>query len=138
METNVQTEDVVLQKTRELCEAIVQQPQFQSIREQVDSFMADANAQQQYDSLSEKGRQLHHKQEQGLELAPEEISAFDAEREAFFRNPVAKSFVDAQEAMHHIKEEVNQFVSKTFELGRVPCAEDLEGGSCGSGCGCHH
>ena len=138
METNVQTEDAVLQKTRELCEAIVQQPQFQSIRQQVDSFMADANAQQQYDSLSEKGRQLHHKQEQGLELAPEEISTFDAEREAFFRNPVAKGFVDAQEAMHHIKEEVNQFVSKIFELGRVPSAEDLEGGSCGSGCGCHH
>jgi len=42
METNVQTEDVVLQKTRELCETIVQQPQFQSIRQQVDSFMADA------------------------------------------------------------------------------------------------
>ncbi len=138
METNVQTEDVVLQKTRELCEAIVQQPQFQSIRQQVDSFMADAKAQEQYDSLSEKGRQLHHKQQQGLELAPAEISAFDAEREAFFRNPVARGYVDAQEAMHHIQEEVNQFVSKTFELGRVPSAEDLESGSCGSGCGCHH
>jgi cell fate (sporulation/competence/biofilm development) regulator YlbF (YheA/YmcA/DUF963 family) len=138
METNVQTEDVVLQKTRELCEVIVQQPQFQSIRQQVDSFMADAKAQQQYESLSEKGRHLQHKQQQGLQLAPAEISAFDAEREAFFRNPVAKGFVDAQEAMHHIQEEVNQLVSKTFELGRVPSAEDLESGSCGSGCGCHH
>jgi len=138
METNVQTEDVVLQKTRELCETIVQQPQFQSIRQQVDSFMADAKAQQQYESLNEKGRHLQHKQQQGLQLAPAEISAFDAEREAFFRNPVAKGFVDAQEAMHHIQEEVNQLVSKTFELGRVPSAEDLEGGSCGSGCGCHH
>jgi hypothetical protein len=30
-------------------------------------------------------------------------------------------------------------VSKTLELGAVPSAEDLaEGGSCGSGCGCHH
>jgi cell fate (sporulation/competence/biofilm development) regulator YlbF (YheA/YmcA/DUF963 family) len=138
METNVQTENVILQKTKELCEAIAQQPEFQNIRQQVDSFMADSAAQQQYESLSEKGRQLHHKQQQGLELAPAEISAFDAEREAFFRNPVAKGFVDAQEAMHHIQEEVNQFVSKTFELGRVPCAEDLEGGSCGSDCGCHH
>jgi cell fate (sporulation/competence/biofilm development) regulator YlbF (YheA/YmcA/DUF963 family) len=138
METTVQTEDVVLQKTRELCEAIVQQPQFQSIRQQVDSFMADAKAREQYESLSEKGRQLHHKQQQGLELAPAEISAFDAEREAFFRNPVARGFADAQEAMHRIQEAVSQFVSKTFELGRVPSAEDLESGSCGSGCGCHH
>jgi hypothetical protein len=40
--------------------------------------------------------------------------------------------------MQHIQDEVNQFVSKTFELGRVPSAEDLEGGSCGPGCGCHH
>lgn len=100
--------------------------------------MADAKAQEQYESLSEKGRQLHHKQQQGLELASAEISAFDAEREAFFRNPVARGFVDAQEAMHHMQEAVSQFVSKTFELGRVPSAEDLESGSCGSGCGCHH
>src|SRR5271163_1187357 len=138
METIVQTEDAILQKTRELCEAIVQQPEFRNIRQQVDSFMADAKAQQQYESLSEKGRHLQHKQQQGLELAPAEISAFDAEREAFFRNPVAKGFVDAQEAMHHIQSEVNQLVTKTFELGRVPSAEDLESGSCGSGCGCHH
>jgi cell fate (sporulation/competence/biofilm development) regulator YlbF (YheA/YmcA/DUF963 family) len=138
METNVQSEDVVFQKTRELCEAIVQAPQFQSIRRQMDSFRADAEAQQQYETLSEKGRQLHQKQHQGLELAPAEISAFDAEREAFFRNPTARGFMEAQEAMHHIQEAVSQFVSKTFELGRVPSAEDLEGGSCGPGCGCGH
>lgn len=138
METNVQTEDIILQKTRELCEAIVQQPQFQTIRRQVDTFMADAKAQQMYESLSEKGRHLQHKQQQGLQLAPAEISAFDAEREAFFRNPVAKGFVDAQESIHHMQDEVFQFVSKTFELGRVPSSADLESGSCGEGCGCHH
>jgi cell fate (sporulation/competence/biofilm development) regulator YlbF (YheA/YmcA/DUF963 family) len=138
METNVQTEDAILQKTRELCETIVQQSEFRSIRKQVDLFMADAKAQQQYESLSEKGRQLHHKQHQGEQLAPAEISAFDKEREALLRNPVSKGFVDAQEAMHHMQEEISQLLSKTFELGRVPSAEDLESGSCGSGCGCHH
>ena len=138
METIVQTEGIILQKTRELCESIVQQPEFQSIRQQVDSFMADPKAQQMYESLSEKGRHLQHKQQQGLQLAPAEISAFDAEREAFFGNPVAKGFVDAQEVMQHMQEEIQQYVSKTFELGRVPTAEDLEGGSCGHGCGCHH
>ena len=30
-----------------------------------------------------------------------------------------------------------QFVSKTFELGRVPTLEDFSSGECGSGCGCH-
>jgi cell fate (sporulation/competence/biofilm development) regulator YlbF (YheA/YmcA/DUF963 family) len=139
METNVQTETAITQKTRELCEAIVQQPEFRALRQQMDTFMADAKAQQQYESLSEKGRHLQHKQEQGLQLAPAEIAGFDAEREAFFANPVAKGFVDAQEAMHQIQSEVNQYLTKTLELGRVPTAEDLEsGGSCGSGCGCHH
>src|SRR5277367_4813086 len=104
METNVQTEDVIIQKTRELCETIVSQPEFQSIRRQVDAFMADAKAQQQYESLSELGRQLHHKQHEGKELTQAEISAFDAQRDALLRNPVAKGFVDAQEAMHHVQQ----------------------------------
>jgi cell fate (sporulation/competence/biofilm development) regulator YlbF (YheA/YmcA/DUF963 family) len=138
MQTNVQTEDVIQQKTRELCEAIVRAPEFQNLRQQVDSFMADTKAQQAYESLSEKGRKLHQKQSQGLELSAGEISAFDAERDAFFRNPVGKGFVDAQEAMHHIQHEVNQYLTKTLELGRVPTAEDFESGSCGEGCGCHH
>jgi cell fate (sporulation/competence/biofilm development) regulator YlbF (YheA/YmcA/DUF963 family) len=138
METLVQTDDAVRQRTRELCEAIVQQPEFQGIRQQIDAFMADPKAQQQYEGLTEKGRFLHHKQQQGLELDKTEIAAFDAEREAFFGNPIGKGFVDAQEAMHHMQEEIMQTVSKTFELGRVPTAEDMEsGGSCGSGCGCH-
>jgi cell fate (sporulation/competence/biofilm development) regulator YlbF (YheA/YmcA/DUF963 family) len=138
MQTNVQTEDLILQKTRELCEAIVQQPQFKNIRQQVDSFMADPKAQEQYESLSEKGRHLQHKQAQGVQLAESELSAFDKERESFFKNPVAKGFVDAQETMHHMQEEINQYLSKTFELGRVPSKDDLESGGCGHGCGCHH
>jgi cell fate (sporulation/competence/biofilm development) regulator YlbF (YheA/YmcA/DUF963 family) len=139
METNVQTEDAILQKTRELCETIIQQPQFQSLRKNIDTFMADAKAQAQYESLNEKGQHLHHKQHQGLQLSPAEIADFDSEREAFFRNPVAKGFVDAQESMHQIQEAINQHLTKTFELGRVPSAEEIEsGGSCGEGCGCHH
>jgi cell fate (sporulation/competence/biofilm development) regulator YlbF (YheA/YmcA/DUF963 family) len=139
MDTTVQTEDVIQQKTRELCEVIVRQPQFQAIRRQMESFLADAKAQQQYESLGEKSHQLRQKQQQGLQLSPAEIDSFDTERDAFFNNPIGKGFVDAQEAMHHIQDEVNQLVTKTFELGRVPTAEELESqGSCGHGCGCHH
>jgi hypothetical protein len=67
-----------------------------------------------------------------------EIAAFDSERDAFLNNPVAKGFIDAQEEMQDLQQEVQQFVNKTFELGRVPSEEDLQGGSCGHGCGCHH
>jgi hypothetical protein len=65
MQTTSQIENAVQQKTLELCEAIVQQPQFQNIRQRVDSFMADPKSQQQYQSLTEKGRSLHEKQHQG-------------------------------------------------------------------------
>jgi len=138
MQTNTLIEDVVRQKTLELCETIVQQPQFQNIRQRVESFMADSAAQKQYQSLSEKGRSLHERQHQGLPLDDKEIAAFDSERDAFLSNPVGKGFIDAQEEMHELQQSVQQFVSRTFELGRVPSGEDLQEGSCGHGCGCHH
>ncbi len=138
MQTTTEIEDAVRQKTVELCETIVQQPQFQSIRRRVESFMADPAAQKQYQSLNEKGQSLHERQHQGLPLDGRDIAAFDSERDAFLSNPVAKGFIDAQEEMHELQQEVQQLVTKTFELGRVPSAEDLQGGSCGQGCGCHH
>ena len=138
MQINTQIEDSVRQKTLELCETIVRQPQFQSIRQRVDSFMADPGAQRQYQSLTEKGRSLHERQHQGVPLDGKEVAAFDSERDAFLNNPVAKGFIDAQEEMHQLQQEVQQVVSKTFELGRVPAEEDLQEGSCGHGCGCHH
>jgi cell fate (sporulation/competence/biofilm development) regulator YlbF (YheA/YmcA/DUF963 family) len=139
METTVQTEDAILQKTRELCDTIVQQPQFQSIRQRVDAFMADSEAQAQYECLSDLGQQLHNKQHQGQTLTSAEIAAFDRQRETFQQNPVARGFVEAQEEMHEIKQQITKYVTKTLELGAVPSEEDLSsGGSCGSGCGCHH
>jgi cell fate (sporulation/competence/biofilm development) regulator YlbF (YheA/YmcA/DUF963 family) len=140
MQTNTVVEDAVRQKTLELCEAIVQQPQFQSIRRRVDSFMADAGARQQYQSLSEKGRSLHERQHQGLPLDGREVADFDNEREALLTNPVAKGFIDAQEELHELQHGVEQYLSKTLELGRVPSEEEMQEkeGSCGHGCGCHH
>jgi cell fate (sporulation/competence/biofilm development) regulator YlbF (YheA/YmcA/DUF963 family) len=138
MQIDTQIDDTVRRKTLELCETIVRQPQFQSIRERVDSFMADDGAQRQYRSLSEKGRSLHERQHQGLPLDGREIAIFDAERDAFMKNPVTKGFLDAQEEMHELQHQVQQYVNKTFELGRVPAEEDLQEDSCGGGCDCHH
>jgi cell fate (sporulation/competence/biofilm development) regulator YlbF (YheA/YmcA/DUF963 family) len=134
----IQIDDAVRQKTIALCEAIVSQPQFQDIRQRVDSFMADTKAQELYESLSEKGRALHEKQHQGTPLDAREVAAFEAERQALLDNPVARAFIDAQEEMHEMQEGVHQFVNKTFELGRLPIEEELDNGSCGHGCGCHH
>ncbi len=137
METLTQTDSVIRQKTLELCETMLKQPEFQAVRRSMDLFQADTKAQELYQKLSEKGQYLQHKQQQGLQLEEAEIAAFDKERDAFFNNPVAKGFVDAQKTMHEMTEEVSQYVSKTFELGRIPKDEDFESGSCGHGCGCH-
>jgi cell fate (sporulation/competence/biofilm development) regulator YlbF (YheA/YmcA/DUF963 family) len=143
MQTQTQTEDLVRQKTLELCEAIVQQSQFQSIRQRIDSFMGDAKAQQQYETVNEKGRALHQKQHAGTTLTDTEIAGFENLREALLANPVAKGFIEAQQEMHHMQEEVGQYVGKTFELGRVPNESELADECCGGeggggGCGCHH
>ena len=86
-----------------------------------------------------KGQALQEKQHHGQPLDPAEISAFEKDRDALLKNPVASGFLDAQEEMHDLQHSVQKTVAKTIELGRIPAAEDLaEGGSCGSGCGCHH
>ena len=131
------TQDTVQQKTRELCQAIVDAPEFQQMRDQIDAFMSDEAAKQQYQVVMEKGELLQYKQQVGAPLSNDEIMAFEKDREALVNNPVARAFLDAQQQMHKIQESVGQYVAKTFELGRLPTEDDMNGG-CGSGCGCHH
>src|SRR5436305_6916213 len=130
METTT-TENTVIEKTRELCETILSQPEYQKIRKDVDAFMNDEQAQAAYQLLSTKGEYLQHKQAQNLPLSGEEIAEYESHRESFFSNPVAKEFVGAQQAIHKMQETVAQYVAKTYELGRIPAAEDFDSGSCG-------
>ena len=132
------TEDsTIVQKTRDLCQSILDHPEFQDLRKSIDTFMADEKAKGEYQSLVEKSEELNHKQHSGVQLSPEEISAYESHRERVVGNPLAAEFIRAQQEVHGIQESVNKFLSKTFELGRVPSDEELDGGSCGSGCGCH-
>ena len=131
-------ETVITQKTRELCQAILDQPDLQSARQSIDRFMADDRARNQYENLMAKGQALQEKQQHSQPLTAEEISTFEKERDALMNNPVARGFLDAQEALHRVSESVSQQVSKTLELGRLPTEADFESGSCGHGCGCGH
>jgi cell fate (sporulation/competence/biofilm development) regulator YlbF (YheA/YmcA/DUF963 family) len=132
MPTKVET------KTTELCNAILEEIQSGSIRQRIDTFLADTGARSQYETLMSKGQALQEKQHQGQALDPNEIAAFEKERDTLLKNPVAVGFLDAQEEMHEIQSTVKKMVGKTIELGRIPSADDLsEGGSCGHGCGCH-
>ena len=124
-------------KTRELCEAIIEHLQTGGIKQRIDTFLSDATARGAYESLMSKGQALQEKQHGGQALEPAEIAAFETDRDALLKNPVAAGFLDAQEEMHELQHCVQKHVNKTIELGRIPDAEDLES-SCGhGGCGCH-
>ena len=72
--TTATADSIIVQKTRELCKTIVEQPEFQSIRQRIDTFMADDTAKVQYQLVVEKGEMLQHKQQMGLPMTAEEIS----------------------------------------------------------------
>jgi cell fate (sporulation/competence/biofilm development) regulator YlbF (YheA/YmcA/DUF963 family) len=129
---------MVIQKTRDLCQAILEQPEFKLIRQRIDAFMADSAAQSQYQELSELGGALRHKQQMGLSTEGPELDQFEQKRQAFLDNPVASGFLEAQEHLHEMRETVNRYVTRTFELGRLPGPDDFGSCGCDSGCGCGH
>ena len=97
--TTATADSIIVQKTRELCQTIVEQPEFQSIRQRIDTFMADDAAKVQYQTVVEKGEMLQHKQQMGLPMSAEEITEFEKNRDALVNNPVARDFLDAQQAL---------------------------------------
>lgn len=134
----------VIAKTRELCAQIVKEPRFKELQGQVERFLDDDAARLQYQSVHERGEELHHKQHAGVELGAAEIREFEAARDALFKNEVARNFLEAQRELESIQQTVSKYVGMTLELGRVPEAEDFaeaEDGCCGGGgkggCGCH-
>jgi cell fate (sporulation/competence/biofilm development) regulator YlbF (YheA/YmcA/DUF963 family) len=129
---------VLVQKTRDLCQAIIEQPEFIDIRQRIDAFMADSQAQAQYQELSELGGALRQKQQMGVPTDGPDLDHFEQKRQVFLDNPVATGFLEAQEHLHQMRETVNRYVTRTFELGRLPMPEDFDSCGCDSGCGCGH
>src|SRR5882724_8899617 len=97
-------ESVVIQKTRELCQIMLDQPEVQSMRQKIDAFNADNQARGQYDTLMVKGQALQQKQHSGAPLDNKEIEDFEALRNRFLNNPVARDFLDAQEDMQKLQQ----------------------------------
>jgi cell fate (sporulation/competence/biofilm development) regulator YlbF (YheA/YmcA/DUF963 family) len=130
-------ETVITRKTKELCQALLDQPEMRSARQRIETFVADEKSRTQYEDLMAIGQALRQKQQRSQPLTEDEVAKFEKGREALMQNPVARGFLDAQEQLHHVHESINQYVSKTLELGRMPTDTDLNAG-CGDGCGCGH
>lgn len=129
-------ESGILQKTLDLCQAIVEQPDFQALKSQCDAFLADERLKFHYQQVNDLGGLLQMKQSHGLELKPEEIAEFEKLREEFLGDPVAQGFLQAQQQFQQLHQTVDRYLDKTLELGRRPEFEEIHDGSCGD-CGCH-
>ena len=131
----------VMGKTKELCAAIADDPEYRELLEKVEKFLQDDASRLQYQSVHERGEELHQKQSAGIQLSDGEVKEFESARDALFDNPVARAFMDAQQDLQAVQNAIGKYVGMTLELGRVPNAEDMaatEGGCCGGGCGCSH
>jgi cell fate (sporulation/competence/biofilm development) regulator YlbF (YheA/YmcA/DUF963 family) len=135
----VAEDSAVIVKTKELCAQIASDPSFLKLQADVERFLGDDSARLQYQSVHERGEELHHKQHAGVELGASEIREFESARDALFENEVARDFLSAQRELETLQKEIGKYVGSTIELGRVPTAEELSdkgGGCCGGGCGC--
>lgn len=123
----------VMNKTKELCEAIAGDSEYKGLLEKVERFLADDAAKLQFQSVQERGEELNQKQQVGLELGDSEVKDFEAARDELMSNAVAKEFLDAQQSLQSVQSAIGKYVGLTLELGRVPADEDLQGGCCNEG-----
>lgn len=138
----VAEDSAIIAKTRELCAQIAGDPVFLSLQESVERFLNDDSARLQFQSVQERGEELHQKQHAGVQLGATEIREFESAREALFDNEIARDFIAAREQLEKLQKKVSKYIGMTLELGRVPTSDELEdsgGGCCSSGgCGCSH
>lgn len=136
----------LIEKTRELCEQIAGDAAFKKLQGEVETFLNDEAAKLQYQSVHQRGEELHQKQHAGVELGKSEIQEFEAAREELLNNGLVRNFLAAKQELEQLQRVISQHVGMTLELGRVPSPEEVAhetgGGGCcggggGGGCGCH-
>lgn len=122
----------------ELCAAIAADSEVQKARECAEAFLADENAVGLYREVMNLGRSLEQRHRGGQKLDSAEVSRFQDLQDQADAHEGIQAFVAAQDVLQEVANQVNGFVTKTLEKGRVPTAEEVFGsGGCGEGCGCH-
>lgn len=140
----LEDDSAVMSKTRDLCETIARDADYQDLLAKVETFLSNDEARLSYQSVHERGQALNQKQQSGLQLAESEIAEFEGARAELLGNSVASEFIQAQQTLEALQTSVSRMVGMTLELGRVPTPEDIaqaSGGGCcggggGGGCGC--
>jgi cell fate (sporulation/competence/biofilm development) regulator YlbF (YheA/YmcA/DUF963 family) len=131
----------VMGKTRDLCSSIVEHPDFGLLQEKVEAFLSDDAARLQFQSVQERGEELHQKQHAGVELSESEVKDWENARGELLENDKIRTFLEARNQLETLQMTIGKYVGMTMELGRVPAPEDFkaEDGCCSEGgCGCSH
>ena len=134
----------IMEKTKELCETIVNNAEYNALMGTVETFLNDDEARLLYQTVHERSEELRNKQKAGVELGETEIAAFKEVRNQMEQNEVVMDFLGAQDELQMVQSAVSKYVGMTLEFGRIPTEEDfaaVEGGGCcggsgGGGCGC--
>jgi cell fate (sporulation/competence/biofilm development) regulator YlbF (YheA/YmcA/DUF963 family) len=134
MQLGAQTTPII-EKTKELCRTIVTQPEFETLIQRVEAFNNDFDAQLLYQKVSQMQDELVQRQRSGEQLAEEDIQTFETHRDELINHPTARNFLEAQQQISQVRQTITQYVTRTFELGRVPEENDF-GACCGGGCSC--
>jgi cell fate (sporulation/competence/biofilm development) regulator YlbF (YheA/YmcA/DUF963 family) len=139
--------EAILEKTgieaslRQLCQSIVDDPEFIEAHQRIELFLDSSDAQSVYRAWQEKAHALHMRSHEGDLPNDEELEEFERLRDAVESNSVASGFAEAEDVLNGLFGTVTKMVQKTLQLGRVPSEEDLAGSGCcgsGGGCGCSH
>lgn len=125
METEIKDPPIV-EKTKELCATLLEQPEVKTICEDMNAFLANEELRSRFDVLTMQGEALGQRQQLGLEIEPEEFEKFEKERDEWMANELSQKFLEAQKRMQGLQDQIHQYVSKTFELGRVPEVHDID------------
>ena len=125
---------VILERTRDLCSAILEWPEYKEQVTHIEAFLADEGAKTEYRAFAQLGEEMHQKQHAGA-LTDDDIKNYETKKGALEEKPLIGKFLAAQDSLNDIHRTVSQHVAKTLELGRMPTPEDFEssGGCCGGG-----
>lgn len=118
------------EKIRELCQAMADHKDFSEMCGHIKAFMDDEKAKFEYQMLNEMGGMLQQKQAMGAEISDEEAGKFESLRDSFTNNQAAMNFMKTQERLQLMQDHILRHVQRTFEIGRVPTAEEMDEGTC--------
>ena len=128
----------IKEKALELCQFIVDAPEFAEAHETIQKFIEDDEAKAVYGKLQEKSHELHHLSHEGKKPTDADLDELNALQKAVAENPLAAAFIGAENQLDDTFRTVTKLLQKTLQLGHVPTEEDMVESDCCSsgGCGC--